>query len=106
MTGGLPRGISGKQAVAALERAGWQPVRTKGDHQILKHPAPREDAYATVAVPLHRELAIGTLAGILRRIGMTADELRQRPSDQGGKVVELRGLEPRTCCLQSSRSTT
>jgi integrase len=27
-------------------------------------------------------------------------------SDQGGKVVELRGLEPLTCCLQSSRSTT
>jgi hypothetical protein len=27
-----------------------------------------------VAVPLHRELATGTLAGILRRIGMTAEE--------------------------------
>ena len=27
-------------------------------------------------------------------------------SDQRANVVELRGLEPRTCCLQSSRSTT
>jgi hypothetical protein len=29
-----------------------------------------------VAVPLHRELAVGTLAGILRRVGMTAEEFR------------------------------
>jgi predicted RNA binding protein YcfA (HicA-like mRNA interferase family) len=76
VSGGLPRGVSGKQTVAALERAGWRPVRIKGDHQILKHPAPGEGAYATVAVPLHRELAIGTLAGILRRVGMTAEEFR------------------------------
>ncbi len=47
----------------------------KGDHQILKHAEP-PGAYATVAVPLHRELAVGTLAGILRRVGMTAEEFR------------------------------
>lgn len=76
MTGALPRGVSGKQAVAALERAGWRSVRTRGDHQILKHPVPRPGAYATVAIPLHRELATGTLAGILRRAGVTADEFR------------------------------
>jgi predicted RNA binding protein YcfA (HicA-like mRNA interferase family) len=49
-------------------------IRSKGDHQILRNPEPRPGAYATVALPLHRELAIGTLAGILRRIGMTAEE--------------------------------
>ena len=76
MTDGLPRGVSGKQAVAALERAGWRAVRIKGDHQILKHAAPRPGAYATVAIPLHRELAIGTLAAILRRVGMTSAEFR------------------------------
>ena len=74
MTGRLPRGVSGKQAVAALERAGFVPVRVKGDHQILKHPTPRPGAYATVAVPLHRELATGTLAGIVRRTGLTVEE--------------------------------
>lgn len=76
MSAGLPRGISGKQAVDALERAGWRATRIKGDHQILKHHDPRPGAYATVAVPLHRELKIGTLAGILRRVGMTAEEFR------------------------------
>jgi hypothetical protein len=32
--GGLPRGLSGKQIVAALERDGWRSARIKGDHQI------------------------------------------------------------------------
>jgi predicted RNA binding protein YcfA (HicA-like mRNA interferase family) len=75
VSGGIPRGISGKQAVAVLGKAGWLPVRIKGDHQILKQPSP-PGTYATVAVPLHRELAVGTLAGILRRVGLTADEFR------------------------------
>jgi predicted RNA binding protein YcfA (HicA-like mRNA interferase family) len=77
VTDGIPRGVSGKRAVAALQRAGWRPQRIKGDHQILKHPTPRPGAYATVAVPLHREHAVGTLTGILRRTGMTADEFRK-----------------------------
>ena len=77
MTSGIPRGVSGKQTVAALERAGFRPLRTKGDHQILKTRRPRPGAYATVAVPLHNELAVGTLAGILRRVGMTGDEFRE-----------------------------
>ncbi len=74
MTGRLPRGVSGKQAISALQRAGFVPIRIKGDHQILRHPNPRRGAYATVAVPLHRELATGTLAGILRRVGITPEE--------------------------------
>jgi predicted RNA binding protein YcfA (HicA-like mRNA interferase family) len=77
VTGRLPRGVSGKQAVSALERAGFVLVRTKDDHQILRHPNPRPGAYATVAVPLHRELATGTLAGILRRIGMTTEQFAE-----------------------------
>jgi predicted RNA binding protein YcfA (HicA-like mRNA interferase family) len=77
VTGRLPRGVSGKQTVAALERAGYLPLRIRGDHQILRNPSPRPGAYHTVAVPLHRELAVGTLAGILRRVGLTADEFRE-----------------------------
>jgi predicted RNA binding protein YcfA (HicA-like mRNA interferase family) len=77
VTGRLPRGVSGKQTVAALERVGYRPLRIKGDHQILKTRRPRPGAYATVAVPLHRELALGTLAGILRRAGLTVEEFRE-----------------------------
>ncbi|HVD16920.1 MAG TPA: type II toxin-antitoxin system HicA family toxin [Actinomycetota bacterium] len=77
MTGRLPRGVSGKETVDALGRVGYRPLRIKGDHQILKTRRPRPGAYATVAVPLHRELALGTLAGILRRAGLTAEEFRE-----------------------------
>jgi predicted RNA binding protein YcfA (HicA-like mRNA interferase family) len=77
VTGRLPRGVSGKQTVAALERVGYRPLRIKGDHQILRNPSPRPGANYTVAVPLHRELALGTLAGILRRAGLTVEEFRE-----------------------------
>ena len=77
MTGRLPRGVSGKETVDALGRVGYRPLRIKGDHQILKTRRPRPGAYATVAVPLHRELALGTLAGILRRAGLTVEEFRE-----------------------------
>jgi predicted RNA binding protein YcfA (HicA-like mRNA interferase family) len=77
VTGRLPRGVSGKQTVAALERAGYRSLRIKGDHQILRNPSPRPGAYPTVVVPLHRELALGTLAGILRRTGLTVEEFRE-----------------------------
>jgi hypothetical protein len=46
------------------------------DIHILRTQTPRRRGSAVVAVPLHRELATGTLAGILRRVGMTADEFR------------------------------
>jgi predicted RNA binding protein YcfA (HicA-like mRNA interferase family) len=76
VSGGLPRGVSGRQAAAALQRAGFKPLRTSGDHLILKTATPRPGAWATVAVPQHRELKVGTLAGILRSIGFTAEEFR------------------------------
>jgi predicted RNA binding protein YcfA (HicA-like mRNA interferase family) len=75
VTSRLPRGVSGKQAVSALERAGFVAVRTKGDHQILRHPEPRPGAYVTVGRTAPSRARHRTLAGILRRIGMTAEEL-------------------------------
>lgn len=77
MSGALPV-LSGAEVVKALDKLGYPHDRTKGDHAILKHPGPltRDGAYRTVAVPLHRELARGTLAGILRRMAITSDELR------------------------------
>jgi predicted RNA binding protein YcfA (HicA-like mRNA interferase family) len=36
MSGGIPRGVSGKQVVAAFKKAGFVAVRTKGAHRILR----------------------------------------------------------------------
>jgi predicted RNA binding protein YcfA (HicA-like mRNA interferase family) len=61
---------SGPKVVRALERAGWEHVSTRGDHAKLRRGNQR------VVVPLHKELKRGTLAGILRSIRMSPEELR------------------------------
>jgi predicted RNA binding protein YcfA (HicA-like mRNA interferase family) len=58
------RRISGQEAIRALERLGFEKVRQRGSHIILKKQTP-EGAVGCV-IPLHRELAVGTLRGILR----------------------------------------
>ena len=64
----LPR-VSGAATVRALEKLGFRQVRQRGSHVVL-----RRDDTVTV-VPLHRrDLAIGTLHGILKQAGVTADE--------------------------------
>jgi len=62
--------ISGADAVRALERAEFRRVSQRGSHVKLRHTDGR-----TVIVPLHHELARGTLRSILRQAGLTADEL-------------------------------
>jgi predicted RNA binding protein YcfA (HicA-like mRNA interferase family) len=65
--------VSGAQLVAALEKLGWAPVRQRGSHVRLRHA----DHAKSLVVPLHRELKRGTLAGILRDVGVERDELRR-----------------------------
>jgi len=61
--------ISGAATVRALEKLGFRQVRQRGSHVVLR----RGDA--VTVVPLHRrDLAIGTLHGILKQAGVTADE--------------------------------
>ena len=55
--------------MAALKRAGFEAVRQKGSHVSLQ-----KGVYRTV-VPLHDELAKGTLIGILKQCGLSKDEL-------------------------------
>ncbi|MGQ9837692.1 MAG: type II toxin-antitoxin system HicA family toxin [Cyanobacteriota bacterium] len=61
--------LSGKELIRALEKAGFQVVRQKGSHVSLQ-----KGAYKTV-VPLHDELAKGTLLGILKQCGLTREDL-------------------------------
>jgi predicted RNA binding protein YcfA (HicA-like mRNA interferase family) len=64
--------VAGAELIRALERDGWTVVRQRGSHVRLKKPGRRN----ALVVPLHKELRKGTLAGILRDAGLTADELR------------------------------
>ena len=55
-----------------MERLGFVQVRQRGSHVVLKRQTPKGDVGCVV--PLHRELAVGTLRGILRQAGVTPDE--------------------------------
>jgi predicted RNA binding protein YcfA (HicA-like mRNA interferase family) len=63
--------VSGSTVVRALERAGFVFRSQKGSHRKLRHADGR-----TVIVPMHRELAPGTLRSILKQAGLSAAELR------------------------------
>ena len=66
------RRVSGPEAVRALERLGFVQVRQRGSHVVLKKQTPA--GAVGCAVPLHRELALGTLRGILKQAQVTLDE--------------------------------
>jgi predicted RNA binding protein YcfA (HicA-like mRNA interferase family) len=68
--------VSGQEAIRTLERLGFEQVRQRGSHVVLKKQTP-EGAVGCV-VPLHRELAIGTLRGILKQAGVTSDEFMEK----------------------------
>lgn len=61
--------ISGDELIRLLKKAGFQIVRQKGSHVSLQ-----KGNFKTV-VPLHHELAKGTLMGILNQCGLTKDDL-------------------------------
>ena len=67
----LPR-LRGREVIAALRRAGFEVVRTRGSHHFLRHA----DGRSTV-VPVHAGETIGPglLAKILRDCEMSRDEL-------------------------------
>lgn len=67
----LPR-ISSKKAIKALEKLGFQKVRQTGSHVVMKKIT--SDGEIGCVVPIHRELKVGTLAGILRQAKATPEE--------------------------------
>jgi predicted RNA binding protein YcfA (HicA-like mRNA interferase family) len=60
--------LSGREIVGALERLGFQVVRRRGSHIVMRRFT------VGCAVPDHREVKVGTLAGILKQACVTADE--------------------------------
>ena len=61
--------ISGKNAVKAFEKSNWRPRGQAGSHLVLTKPGIR----ANLTVPLHPELAPGTLRALIRVSGLTVD---------------------------------
>ncbi|MBW4520983.1 MAG: type II toxin-antitoxin system HicA family toxin [Scytolyngbya sp. HA4215-MV1] len=59
----MPR-ISSRKAIRALERLGFEQVRQTGSRVVLKKES--EEGEIGCVVPVHRELKVGTLSGILK----------------------------------------
>jgi predicted RNA binding protein YcfA (HicA-like mRNA interferase family) len=64
--------VSGEQAIRAFEKLGFRRVRQRGSHVVSRKDLP--DGPAGCVIPLHRELALGTLRGILRQAKVTVEE--------------------------------
>ena len=67
--------VSGPETIRALERAGFFVDHQSGSHVGLWNP----ETCRAVSVPVHggRDLATGTLRGIIRDAGLTVDEFRR-----------------------------
>lgn len=60
--------LSGAEVVRALEKLGFVSARQRGSHVVM-----RKGPNGCV-VPMHRELKVGTLSGIVKQAGVSGDE--------------------------------
>ncbi len=63
----LPR-VSGAEALKALQRLGFEKVRQTGSHVVARRGT------KGCVIPMHSELKVGTLAGLLRQAEITVEE--------------------------------
>jgi predicted RNA binding protein YcfA (HicA-like mRNA interferase family) len=66
-----PPVVSGRAAVKAFQKIGYQLDEQHGSHIILRHISP---PHRRLSVPNHKELAKGTLWALIREAGLTVDE--------------------------------
>lgn len=66
----LPR-VSGREIVRALEHLGFVQIRQSGSHVVM-----RRESNGCV-VPMHNEVKVGTLAGLLRQAEVSHEEFTQ-----------------------------
>jgi len=62
--------ISGKEAVKAFSKEGWQVIGQVGSHVMMSKAGQR----ANLSIPQHKELSIGTIRPLIRASGMNVDE--------------------------------
>ena len=62
--------LSGRECIQALAKAGFEKKRQQGSHVILR----RDNPFAQLVVPDHKELDRGTLRAIIRQAGLSVEE--------------------------------
>ena len=64
----LPR-LSGEEVIKVFKKLGFYEARQKGSHVVM-----RQGERGCVAIPRHKELALGTLRSALKQAGISVDE--------------------------------
>ncbi|HAO22363.1 MAG TPA: hypothetical protein DCQ37_19000 [Desulfobacteraceae bacterium] len=67
---GKLRNISGKQAVKAFKKAGWEQIGQVGSHVVMV----KQNMRANLSIPQHKELSVGTLRALIRNAGLEVDD--------------------------------
>lgn len=62
--------LSGRECLTALAKAGFALKRQEGSHMVVR----RDDPFAQLVIPDHKELDRGTLRAIIRQSGLSLDE--------------------------------
>lgn len=63
--------VSGVEVAKALAKIGYKVDHQTGSHLILRQ---KEYPHRRITVPMHREIAKGTLRAIIRQAGLTVEE--------------------------------
>ena len=64
--------LSGKEIIKILNKLGFSEIRQRGSHVILKKYL--NPSKAGCVVPLHKEVAVGTLKGILKQAHISTED--------------------------------
>ncbi len=64
--------LSGKEIIRILNKFGFNEVRQKGSHVILKKFTGSKEIGCVV--PLHKEVAVGTLKGIIKQANLSPSD--------------------------------
>jgi predicted RNA binding protein YcfA (HicA-like mRNA interferase family) len=64
--------VSGTEAVKAFGRLGFYVDRQRGSHVVLKKSTPQGERGCVI--PMHREIAVGTLRSALKMAGVLPEE--------------------------------
>jgi len=67
--------LSGREIIRALEKLGFVQARQRGSHVVMKKST--TEGSVGCVVPLHGEVALGTLRSILKQARVSVDEFMQ-----------------------------
>ena len=65
--------VSGRLAIAAFQKAGFEILRRRGSHIIIV----KDDIEIMLSVPDHRQLKPGASRALIRKADLTAQEFEQ-----------------------------